>query len=112
MNNIVKMPCAHARLAPAWRLVLAGALLVPVPAAHSQAIAHYVSTSGNDGNTGTLASPWRTIAHAGKSVHPGGIINIRAGVYHEAVTPTVSGSVSGGCSNALGIAVYGTQAST
>ena len=96
MNNIAKMPCVHARLAPAWRVMLAGALLVSVPAAHSQAIAHYVSTSGNDGNTGTLASPWRTIAHAGKSVQPGGIINIRAGVYHEAVTPTVSGSASGG----------------
>ena len=59
-------------------------------------IAFYVSRSGSDDNPGTLNSPWRTIGHAAKSVQAGDTINIRAGVYNEAVNATVSGSASAG----------------
>ena len=58
--------------------------------------AYYVSQTGNDTNAGTMSAPWRTIQHAAKSVKAGDTINIRTGVYNEAVTPTVSGSPSTG----------------
>ena len=57
---------------------------------------YYVATSGSDSNAGTLAAPWRTIQHAATSVKAGDTINIRAGVYNEAVTPAVSGSAAAG----------------
>jgi len=57
---------------------------------------YYVSTSGSDSNAGTRAAPWRTIQHAATSVKAGDTVNIRAGVYNEAVTPSVSGSASAG----------------
>jgi Protein of unknown function (DUF1565) len=57
---------------------------------------YYVSTSGSDSNSGTQAAPWRTIQHAATSVHAGDTVNIRAGVYNEAVTPTVSGTATAG----------------
>ncbi len=57
---------------------------------------YYVSTSGSDSNAGTQAAPWRTIQHAATSVKAGDTVNIRAGVYNEAVTPSVSGSAAAG----------------
>jgi hypothetical protein len=57
---------------------------------------YYVATTGSDGNAGTQAAPWRTIQHAATSVKAGDTVNIRAGVYNEAVTPTVSGSATAG----------------
>jgi Right handed beta helix region len=43
-------------------------------------------TSGRDTNPGTLRRPWRTIAHAWRSVPlSGSVVNVRAGTY---VTPT------------------------
>lgn len=59
-------------------------------------VSYYVSTSGSDNNPGTVGSPWRTIQHAAKSVQAGDIVYVRAGVYNEAVTVTVSGSASSG----------------
>jgi hypothetical protein len=59
-------------------------------------VVYYVATTGSDSNSGTQAAPWRTIQHAATSVKAGDTINIRAGVYNEAVTPTVSGSAAAG----------------
>lgn len=59
-------------------------------------ITHYVATTGNDSNPGTLALPWRTIQHAANVVQPGDTVYVRAGVYHEAVTIARSGSASAG----------------
>jgi Right handed beta helix region len=56
--------------------------------------AYYVSQTGNDSNAGTMSAPWRTIQHAATTVKAGDTVNIRAGVYNEAVTPTGSGSAS------------------
>lgn len=69
--------------------------------AHGQTAAasgavYYVATTGSDSNSGTLAAPWHTIQHAATSVKAGDTINIRAGVYNEAVTPSVSGSAAAG----------------
>jgi len=57
---------------------------------------YYVSTSGSDANAGTQTAPWRTVQHAATSVKAGDTVNIRAGVYNEAVTPSVSGSAAAG----------------
>lgn len=58
--------------------------------------AHYVSTSGNNANPGTSASPWRTIQYAANRANAGETVYIRGGTYHESVTVNVSGSASGG----------------
>jgi hypothetical protein len=53
---------------------------------------YYVSTTGNDLNSGTITSPWRTIQHAANSVTAGDTVYIRAGVYNEMVSIPASGS--------------------
>ena len=57
---------------------------------------YYVATSGSDSSPGTQTAPWRTIQHAATSVKAGDTVNIRGGVYNEAVTPSVSGSATAG----------------
>jgi predicted outer membrane lipoprotein len=47
---------------------------------------------GDDANTGTPVSPWRTIAHAVQRLQPGDTLLIANGVYHEHVTISVSGT--------------------
>lgn len=45
---------------------------------------YYVATTGNDGNAGTIGSPWLTIQHAvTQPLNPGDTIYIRAGTYDE-----------------------------
>ena len=56
----------------------------------------YVATTGNDANSGTLTSPWRTIQHAANTALAGDTVYIRSGTYKESVTINVSGSASGG----------------
>ncbi len=47
---------------------------------------YYVSSSGSDSNTGTLANPWRTIQKAANTVTQGDTVYIRGGTYHEKIT--------------------------
>jgi hypothetical protein len=56
----------------------------------------YVSTQGSDTAPGSLTRPWRTIQHAVDAMVAGDTINVRGGVYHEAVEIHVSGSSVGG----------------
>lgn len=42
---------------------------------------YYVSTVGNDSNSGTKNNPWRTIQHAADVIHPGDTALVRAGTY-------------------------------
>jgi Protein of unknown function (DUF1565) len=58
--------------------------------------AFYVSTTGSDSNSGSFASPWRTIQHAANSAGPGSTVYVMGGVYHETVTLPASGSASAG----------------
>jgi parallel beta-helix repeat protein len=44
---------------------------------------HYVSTTGLDGNSGSLSSPWATIQHAVERSRPGDTIFVRGGTYRE-----------------------------
>src|SRR5215208_666743 len=55
---------------------------------------YYVSTSGNDANTGTLAAPFRTIQRAANFAGSGDTVFIRGGTYRETVRPAHSGSSS------------------
>jgi hypothetical protein len=57
---------------------------------------YYVSPSGLDGNSGTLAAPWKTIQHAVSMAGPGTTINVHAGIYAEQVVFSTSGNASGG----------------
>ncbi len=53
---------------------------------------YYVSASGNDSNSGTLASPYQTIQKAANVAVAGDTVFIRAGTYRETVTPSQSGT--------------------
>jgi hypothetical protein len=57
---------------------------------------HYVATSGNDSNSGTLSQPWKTLQHAADSVSAGDTVYVRGGVYNKLVSIKVSGSASAG----------------
>ena len=43
----------------------------------------YVSPMGDDSNSGSLSTPWKTITHAVLSTHPGDTIFLRGGTYQE-----------------------------
>lgn len=57
---------------------------------------YYVSTAGNDSNTGSGSSPWLTIQHAVDQVVAGDTILVKSGVYNELVTFNKSGSEADG----------------
>jgi len=56
----------------------------------------YVSTTGDDSNSGTQTAPWRTVQHAADTVRAGSTVNVRGGVYGELVTVKASGNASEG----------------
>ena len=60
---------------------------------------YYVSSDGNDSNTGTgpgASEAWATVAGAAiKSLSPGDIVYVQAGTYTGQVNPTVSGTSIG-----------------
>ena len=53
---------------------------------------YYVSTTGNNGNSGSESQPWRSIQYALDHVNPGDTVNVKSGVYNELVTFNQSGS--------------------
>ncbi|KAB2946328.1 MAG: DUF1565 domain-containing protein [Candidatus Methanoperedens sp.] len=63
-----------------------------VPAPVSNGPKYYVATNGNDGNSGSSSSPWRTIQHAADTVSAGDMVYVMGGTYNEKVTITRSGS--------------------
>lgn len=74
--------------------LLLALLLAPLGAC-AQAV-YFVSPTGNDSNSGTQTSPWRTITHAINTVGgPGVTIDVRAGTYPERVVINKSGSSAG-----------------
>lgn len=54
------------------------------PCAAHGGTTYYVSPSGNDGSTGTLAAPFRTVGHGLGVLAAGDTLCIRAGTYAEA----------------------------
>jgi hypothetical protein len=69
---------------------------------------YYVATNGNDGNSGSSSSPWRTIQHAADTVSAGATVYVMGGTYNEKVTIKKSGS-SG---NYITFAAYPGQTAT
>ena len=68
-------------------------LFVWVSAAFGQTnTSYYVSTTGNDSNSGTQAAPWRTIQHAADTARAGSTVNVRGGIYEELVSINASGN--------------------
>ena len=53
----------------------------------------YVATNGNDNNSGTQLSPWKTIQHSCNVATPGSTVLIKSGTYNEKITMNVSGNV-------------------
>ncbi len=50
------------------------------------------SSLADDQNPGTRDRPWRTINRASTLLRPGDAVIIRAGIYHESITPRTGGS--------------------
>ncbi len=84
----------------------------------------YVSTTGNDANSGTSSSaPWQTIQKAMNNATTGSTVNIMAGTYNERLTLGVTGTAgnyitfqpngfsvpSGGCGGYTGVTCGGDQ---
>jgi len=59
----------------------------------TKAATYYVSTTGNDANSGTKTSPWKTLQKATSTVDAGDTIYVRAGIYRETVSISKSGTV-------------------
>jgi hypothetical protein len=76
---------------PVFCWFLGGFLALPLAAAD-----FYVSPTGNNGNPGSLASPWRTIQHAAGTVPAGSTVFLRGGIYSEKVEIYVSGNAIDG----------------
>jgi hypothetical protein len=72
-------------------------LLTCVSAAIGQAnSSFYVATTGNDSNSGTQTTPWRSVQHAADTARAGSTVYVRGGVYDELVSINVSGNASDG----------------
>jgi hypothetical protein len=72
-------------------------LLTCVSSAFGQTNASfYVATTGNDSNSGTQATPWRTIQHAADTARAGSTVYVRGGIYEELVNINASGNASDG----------------
>ncbi len=50
---------------------------------------YYMSTTGNDGNDGTIGSPWKTIEHASSQLNPGDTLYIRGGTHRSSKANTI-----------------------
>ena len=53
---------------------------------------YYVAPNGYDSNPGTETLPWLHIQHAADTLLAGDIVYVKAGTYHEKVTPQNSGT--------------------
>jgi hypothetical protein len=86
------------------QLILSSVIATALFAASAQATTYYVSSTGNDGASGTLStSPWKTIAHVNAFRFRSGdqILFQRGGTWREMLTPPTSG---------LTFSAYGTGA--
>jgi len=50
---------------------------------------YYVATTGNNGDPGTLAKPWKTLKYAESKLSNGDVVCVREGTYHEMFTINV-----------------------
>ena len=52
---------------------------------------YHVAVTGDDANSGSMASPLRTISAAARLARPGEVITVHGGIYRERVTPPRGG---------------------
>lgn len=55
---------------------------------------YYVATNGNNGATGGIGAPWKTISHGMNQLNPGDTLRINSGSYHEAIDVVLTGTAS------------------
>src|SRR5512137_70671 len=61
----------------------------------ADAITYFVASNGSDANSGTnLAVPFQTVQHTATNMVAGDTCFIRAGVYHETLAPSHSGTTT------------------
>jgi hypothetical protein len=86
------------------KLLIIFLILITLPL---NATNHYVATTGNDGNAGTIGSPWRTWQHAFDNTLPGEITYIRGGTYYEPVEGGIfENNIDGTAGNLISIEAY------
>jgi hypothetical protein len=78
-------------LGVAHALLLVIVLMLAQSLAGQTGATYYVSTTGNDSNPGTIASPWLTIQHAANTVTAGATVYVFGGVYNQSVNFPNSG---------------------
>ena len=67
---------------------------------------YYVSPTGSDSNSGTLANPWLTVSNAwARAAGPGVCVNVEAGSYAGTTNPGVALSKGGNSNSPTGYAV-------
>lgn len=76
------------------RLLCFFLFLSPISLLSQAGASFYVSTSGNNNNSGSYSAPWRTIQHAANSVSAGATVYVLGGVYNESVNIPVSGTAA------------------
>jgi hypothetical protein len=74
------------------RKLLMGVLLVI--ACHGYAATYYVSTTGDDDNSGTFSSPFLTIQRGTNAATAGDLVYVRGGTYSERITISSSGTAA------------------
>ena len=52
----------------------------------------FVAPSGDDAAAGTMAAPYKTISKAAEVAMPGDVVQIRAGIYREEISPARGGT--------------------
>lgn len=94
----LRVPADHARGSSLGRRRVTATLTIVLAAmlvaAEAKAATYYVSTSGQDANSGQQGSPWRTIAKAASTIGPGDTAIISGGTYAEKITQTKSGTAT------------------
>lgn len=75
-----------------WTVTAFTAILCTLAASSLHARTFVITPGGNDGNAGTSAAPWRTLAKANSTLRAGDTVLVRAGTYHERIAPTSSGT--------------------
>lgn len=72
-------------------LLVLSAFLAPVWVG---AETYSVSPTGDDGDPGSLAQPWKSLGRANAVIRPGDTVYLRAGTYRESIRPARSGTAS------------------
>ena len=66
-------------------------MLLLLPLSMAAQTNYYVSPTGNDTNSGSMASPWKTIQYGVDNISAGDVLNIMAGTYAGKIDINVSG---------------------